>query len=63
MEAARADGFATAYELVPVEHLYTADALWLVSSGRGPVLITALDGRPLRSDAGLAASIAAYAGF
>ena len=63
MEAARADGFATAFELVPVEHLYTADALWLVSSGRGPVLITALDGRPLRADAGLAASIAAYAGF
>jgi 4-amino-4-deoxychorismate lyase len=63
MEAARADGFATAYELVPVEQLYTADALWLVSSGRGPVLITVLDGRPLRADAGLAASIAAYAGF
>lgn len=63
MDAARADGFATRYELVPVEHLYTADALWLVSSGRGPALITTLDGRSLRADAGLAAAIARYAGF
>jgi 4-amino-4-deoxychorismate lyase len=63
MDAARADGLLTRYELVPVEHLYSADALWLVSSGRGPVLITTLDGRPLRGDAGLAAAITRYAGF
>jgi 4-amino-4-deoxychorismate lyase len=63
MEAARADGFTTRYELVPVHDLYTADALWLVSSGRGPVVVTTLDGRPLRTDEELAAVIASYAGF
>lgn len=63
LEAARADGVATRYELVPVADLYTADGLWLVSSGRGPVLVTALDGRPLRTDPGLAATVARYAGF
>ncbi len=60
---ARADGYATRYELVPVEHLFTADAVWLVSSGRGPALVTALDGRALRADPDLAARIARYAGF
>ncbi|GAA2164155.1 4-amino-4-deoxychorismate lyase [Humibacillus xanthopallidus] len=63
MDAARADGFETRFELIPVEQLYTADALWLVSSGRGPVLITALDGRPLRGDPALATAITRYAGF
>ena len=63
MTAARADGYATRYELVPVEHLFTADAVWLVSSGRGPALVTALDGRALRTDPDLAARIARYAGF
>jgi 4-amino-4-deoxychorismate lyase len=62
-EAARADGFATRYELVPVDDLFTADGLWLVSSGRGPVLVTSLDGRSLRVDEGLAARVAGYAGF
>jgi 4-amino-4-deoxychorismate lyase len=62
-EAARADGFEARYELVPVEHLYTADGLWLVSSGRGPALVTALDGRPLRVDSDLATRVAGYAGF
>ncbi len=61
--AARAEGHATHYELVPVEHLFTADAVWLVSSGRGPALITTLDGRTLRADADLAARVARYAGF
>ncbi len=61
--AARADGHATRYELVPVEHLFTADAVWLVSSGRGPALIAALDGRTLRADPDLAARVARYAGF
>lgn len=63
MDAARADGFETRFELIPVEQLYTADALWLVSSGRGPVLITTLDGRPLRGDPALATAITRYAGF
>ena len=63
MDAARADGFETRFELIPVADLYTADALWLASSGRGPVLITTLDGRPVRADPALAAAITRYAGF
>jgi 4-amino-4-deoxychorismate lyase len=63
MDAARADGHETRYELVPVEALFTAEAVWLVSSGRGPALITTLDGRPLRTDPGLAAEVMRYAGF
>lgn len=62
-DAARADGFDARHELVPVPALYTADALWLVSSGRGPAVITALDGRPLRADPELVARVARYAGF
>ncbi len=61
--AARAEGYATRYELVPVAHLFSADAVWLVSSGRGPALVTALDGRALHADAELAARVAGYAGF
>ena len=61
--AARADGLTTRYELIPVGDLYTADGLWLVSSGRGPVLVTALDGRTLRADPDLAAAVPRYAGF
>lgn len=63
MQAARADGFAARFELVPVDDLYTADAVWLVSSGRGPALVTTLDGRPLRADPELAARVLRYAGF
>ena len=63
MDAARADGYETRYELVPVAALFTADAVWLVSSGRGPALITTLDGRDLRADRDLAARVARYAGF
>lgn len=62
-EAARADGFATRYELIPVDDLYGADGLWLVSSGRGPVLVTSLDGRSLHADEGLAARVLRYAVF
>ena len=43
--------------------LYGADGLWLVSSGRGPVLVTSLDGRNLRVDEGLAARVLRYADF
>lgn len=63
LEAARADGLTTRYELIPVPDLFTADGLWLVSSGRGPVVVTTLDGRGLRTDPGLAARVARYAGF
>jgi 4-amino-4-deoxychorismate lyase len=63
LEAARADGFETRYELVPVDDLNTADALWLVSSGRGPVLVTTLDGRTLSADPALASRVTRYAGF
>ncbi|MFL6151362.1 MAG: aminodeoxychorismate lyase [Ornithinibacter sp.] len=63
MAAARSDGYATRYELVPVAHLFTADAVWLVSSGRGPALVTTLDGRALQADPDLAARVARYAGF
>ncbi len=63
MQAARADGYETRYELVPVEDLFTADGVWLVSSGRGPALVTALDDRDLRADSDLAARVARYAGF
>lgn len=61
--AARADGFDARHELVPVGHLYTADGVWLVSAGRGPVLVTTLDGRRLRVDDALASRVARYAGF
>ena len=61
--AARADGLATAYELVPVADLLTAEGVWLVSSGRGPVLVTRLDDRPLRTDPDLAQRVLRYAGF
>ncbi len=61
--AGRADGWTTCHVLVPVEDLYTSDGLWLVSSGRGPVLVTELDGRPLASDPELASRIDRYAGF
>ena len=63
VEAARADGLDARFELVPVLDLYTADAVWLVSSGRGPGLVTALDGRALRADRALAAGATRYAGF
>jgi len=63
LAAARVDGFTTRYELVPVAHLFSSDAVWLVSSGRGPALVTALDGRELHTDPDLAARVARYAGF
>ncbi|HSF98174.1 MAG TPA: aminodeoxychorismate lyase [Ornithinibacter sp.] len=63
LEAARADGFAMRYELVPVDDLFRADGLWLVSSGRGPVLVTSLDGRALHVDDDLAARVLRYAAF
>ena len=63
LAAAADEGFETAHELVPVDDLYTADGVWLVSASRGPVLVTALDGRRLATDPGLADRVARYAGF
>ncbi|WP_353509664.1 aminodeoxychorismate lyase [Intrasporangium sp.] len=62
-EAARADGVEARHELVPIADLYTADGLWLVSSGRGPALVTALDDRALHADPDLITRVARFAGF
>ena len=62
-EAATSDGVETRFELIPVADLYTAEGVWLVSSGRGPALVTALDGRPLTTAPALAARVAHWAGF
>ena len=63
MRTAAADGMATRVELVPVSDLFTADGVFLVSSGRGPCPITELDGKPLSVDADLAERVARCAGF
>ena len=63
MRKAAADGMATRVELVPVSDLFTADGVFLVSSGRGPCPITELDGKPLSVDADLAERVARCAGF
>ncbi|GAA1394355.1 aminodeoxychorismate lyase [Luteococcus peritonei] len=63
MRGAAADGMETRVELVPVADLFTADGVFLVSSGRGPCPIVELDGRPLPVDAELAARVARAAGF
>lgn len=63
MANAAADGMQTRVELVPVEDLFTADGVWLVSSGRGPAPIVELDGRELAVDAELVRKVAGYAGF
>ncbi len=63
MAAAECDQMPTRVELVPVEDLFTADGVWLVSSSRGPSPIVELDGRPLSVDPELTAQIARYAGF
>jgi 4-amino-4-deoxychorismate lyase len=63
LSAARAEGVLARFELVPVDDLYSADAVWLVSSGRGPARITRLDGRELARDPDLEARVARWAGF
>lgn len=63
LRAAAQDGQDSAFELVPVEHLYDADGVWLVASSRGPTPVGELDGRPLRVDPDLVATAARYAGF
>ncbi|WP_420176562.1 aminodeoxychorismate lyase [Luteococcus sp. OSA5] len=63
MDAASAAGWTTRVELVPVDDLFVADGVCLVSSSRGPSPIVELDGRPLRVDAELTAAIMRFAGF
>ena len=63
LRGARDQGMATRVELVPVADLFTADGVFLVSSGRGPCPVVELDGRPLPVDPELAASVARAAGF
>ncbi|MFT4215421.1 MAG: aminodeoxychorismate lyase [Microbacterium sp.] len=54
------EGFATAYETIPVTELATADAAWLVSSIRLAAPIIQIDGLSVAHDAALTASINAY---
>lgn len=63
MDNAKADGMDARVELVPVDDLFTADGVFLVSSGRGPCPIVELDGKPLAVDEQLAERVAGFAGF
>ncbi|MFT3797034.1 aminodeoxychorismate lyase [Microbacterium sp.] len=54
------EGFATAYEAIPVVDLARADAAWLVSSIRLAAPLTAIDDVELPHDAELTASMNAY---
>lgn len=56
-------GLDTRYEFVPVEDLSRADGVWLVSSSRGPVQVSTLDGRDLDHDPETAARVLRMAGF
>ncbi len=55
-------GFETAEERIPVADLTRADAIWLVSSVRQAVPLTALDGRPLALDPTLTAALNTHLG-
>lgn len=62
--AAAADaGVPTRYRLGTPADLRAADGVWLVSSGRGPARIIALNGNRLRHTPGLSDQITALAGF
>lgn len=63
MANAAADGMPTRVELVPVDDLFSADGVFLVSSGRGPCPVVELDGRRLAVDEDLAERVARHAGF
>lgn len=56
-------GWASRIELIPVGDLGTADGVWLVSSGRGPVVVRTLDGQPLTVDQGAVETVSRLAGF
>lgn len=55
-----AQGFATAYEQIPVDALRAADAIWLVSSVRLAVAVTAVDGIDIPADREFTASLNRY---
>jgi 4-amino-4-deoxychorismate lyase len=54
--------FETGTAAIPAGELPSADALWLVSSVRQAVAITALDGRPMPGDAELTRELNAHLG-
>ncbi|GAB2472940.1 aminotransferase class IV [Jatrophihabitans fulvus] len=54
---APAAGWTTQLTLGTVADLHAADAVWLVSSVRGPVDVVAIDGRPLVRNPGLDAEV------
>lgn len=60
-ERAAAEGFGAAVRRASVADLHAADAVWLVSSVRGAVTVTAIDGKP-RGDAGLTTRVHRAAG-
>lgn len=53
-------GLSTGFELATLDQLRQADALWLVSSVRHAVPVTALDGAPMPVDADLTAAMNEY---
>lgn len=55
-------GFGTAVATTDVAGLHAADGVWLVSSVRGAVAVTAIDGRE-RTDAGLTGRVQSAAGL
>ncbi len=61
--AARAEGWATERTLGTVDDLHAADAVWLTSSGRGPVDVVELDGKGRSRDLELLAEIRRLSGF
>lgn len=63
LDRARAEGLPARHELVPAGDLYRCDGVWLVSSSRGPVQVTTLDGTDLVRDPHAAARVLRFAGF
>lgn len=53
-------GIPTAFELTTIEHLHSAEAVWLVSSVRHAAPVIAVDGDPRAADAGLTAQFNRY---
>ncbi|MGN6607813.1 MAG: aminodeoxychorismate lyase [Jatrophihabitans sp.] len=62
-EQAAAAGWTVGGRLVRIDDLHAADALWLVSSVRGPVEVVELDGRARERRPDLHAEVARLAGF
>ncbi len=56
-------GLTGRHELVPVADLFRAQGVWLVSSSRGPVQVTTLDGIALAHDGETAERVLRLAGF